>query len=427
MRQRAAKTERLMSLTTLAAGAAHELSTPLATIALASRELEHAADARGTVPDLAEDARLIRAEVDRCQAILDQMSGRAGGATADDPEPIDPATLVAEIRARLSADQSARLQVRLPEAAVPVLLPRAGLSQAVFSLVKNAFDATAGEMATPVVIALEQERGRLRVTVADQGAGHVARNAGPNRRAVLHDQGSGPRPRTGALPHACLRGTRGRRPDGHVEQRDNSVSRAADTRRAEPCERLLMTEISAVDRVTSRTLLVVDDDGPFRTRLVRAFAERGFAAAGAADYEEALAAARLESPEYAVVDLRLPGGSGLDLVRELKSLDGATNVLVLTGYGSIATAVQSVRLGATGYLTKPVDADQILAAFEPAEVPATGTPPGAVQPLARVEWEHIQRVLADCDNNISQAARLLGLHRRSLQRKLLKNPVPESE
>ncbi len=171
MRERAAKTERLMSLTTLAAGAAHELSTPLATIALASRELEHAADARGTVPDLAEDARLIRAEVDRCQAILDQMSGRAGGATADDPEPIDPATLVAEIRARLSADQSARLQVRLPEAAVPVLLPRAGLSQAVFSLVKNAFDATAGDTTTPVVIALEQERGRLRVTVADQGPG----------------------------------------------------------------------------------------------------------------------------------------------------------------------------------------------------------------------------------------------------------------
>ena len=171
MRKRAAKTERLMSLTTLAAGAAHELSTPLATIALASRELEHAADARGTVPDLAEDARLIRAEVDRCQAILDQMSGRAGGATADDPEPIDPAALVAEIRARLSADQSARLQVRLPEAAVPVLLPRAGLSQAVFSLVKNAFDATAGDKATPVVIALEQERGRLRVTVADQGPG----------------------------------------------------------------------------------------------------------------------------------------------------------------------------------------------------------------------------------------------------------------
>jgi two-component system, response regulator RegA len=188
-----------------------------------------------------------------------------------------------------------------------------------------------------------------------------------------------------------------------------------------------MTANPAADRAASRTLLVVDDDGPFRTRLVRAFTERGFAATGAGDYAEALAAARLESPEYALVDLRLPGGSGLDLVRELKSLDDTTNILVLTGYGSIATAVQSVRLGATGYLTKPVDADQILAAFEPSDAPQSDALPGAVQPLARVEWEHIQRVLADCDNNISQAARLLGLHRRSLQRKLLKYPVPESE
>jgi two-component system response regulator RegA len=180
------------------------------------------------------------------------------------------------------------------------------------------------------------------------------------------------------------------------------------------------------DRATSRTLLVVDDDAPFRTRLVRAFIERGFAATGAADYAEALASARVETPEYALVDLRLPGGSGLDLVRELRGLDDTTNILVLTGYGSIATAVQSVRLGATGYLTKPVDADQILAAFEPSETPPGGAAPGAVQPLARVEWEHIQRVLTDCDGNISQAARLLGIHRRSLQRKLLKYPVPEN-
>ena len=135
-----------------------------------------------------------------------------------------------------------------------------------------------------------------------------------------------------------------------------------------------MTSNPAADRAASRTLLVVDDDGPFRTRLVRAFIERGFAATGAADYAEALAAARIESPEYALVDLRLPGGSGLDLVRELKSLDDTTNILVLTGYGSIATAVQSVRLGATGYLTKPVDADQILAAFEPPRAGARGQP-----------------------------------------------------
>ncbi len=176
--------------------------------------------------------------------------------------------------------------------------------------------------------------------------------------------------------------------------------------------------------VEPRTLLVVDDDVPFRTRLVRALHARGFAATGAADYDEALALARQDTPECALVDLKLPGQSGLDVVRDLKALDATTRVVVLTGYGSIATAVRSVKLGADAYLTKPVDADQIVAAFgEPATgVDAAGP---AVQSLARVEWEHIQRVLADCDGNISRAARLLGIHRRSLQRKLLKNPVRE--
>jgi len=173
-----------------------------------------------------------------------------------------------------------------------------------------------------------------------------------------------------------------------------------------------------------RSLLIVDDDAPFRTRLMRAFADRGFEVRGAGDFAEAVAAAKTDSPELALVDLRLPGASGLSLVHALKTLDPATNIVVLTGYGSITTAVESLQLGATSYLTKPVDADQILAAFDSApRVPARQVPP--VQPLARVEWEHIQRVLADCDGNVSQAARALGIHRRSLQRKLAKDPVRE--
>lgn len=174
-----------------------------------------------------------------------------------------------------------------------------------------------------------------------------------------------------------------------------------------------------------RTLLVVDDDEPFRTRLVRALNARGFAATGAAGYDEALAQAAADTPECALVDLKLPGRSGLDVVRDLKALDATTRVVVLTGYGSIATAVRSVKLGADAYLTKPVDADQIVAAFGEGSAEGDGDAEPAVQSLARVEWEHIQRVLADCDGNISQAARLLGIHRRSLQRKLLKYPVPE--
>lgn len=175
----------------------------------------------------------------------------------------------------------------------------------------------------------------------------------------------------------------------------------------------------------TRSILVVDDDATFRARLGRALSDRGLAVTAAGSYDEAMTQARTETPELALVDLRLPGRSGLDVVRGLKELDDTTNVVVLTGYGSIATAVESVRLGATTYLTKPVDADQILAAFDEGLTNARG----AVSPtpsLARVEWEHIQRVLNDCDGNISQAARRLKIHRRSLQRKLAKHPAAET-
>lgn len=186
-----------------------------------------------------------------------------------------------------------------------------------------------------------------------------------------------------------------------------------------------MTELQPPAACEPRTLLVVDDDEAFRTRLVRALNARGFVATGAASHDEALASARADSPECALVDLKLPGLSGLEVVRDLKALDQTTTIVVLTGYGSIATAVQSVKLGASSYLTKPVDADQIVAAFAP-EAGEEQAPSPAVQTLARVEWEHIQRVLVDCDGNVSQAARLLGIHRRSLQRKLSKYPVPEN-
>lgn len=176
---------------------------------------------------------------------------------------------------------------------------------------------------------------------------------------------------------------------------------------------------------SSRTVLVVDDDATFRARLVRAFESRGMEALGAENGEAALELARRESPELAVVDLRMPGLSGLDVVRELKAIDPMTNVVVLTGYGSIATALEAVRLGATHYLTKPADVDDLLAAFARAHGTAAdgSTVEHEVPSLARAEWEHIQRVLTDCGGNITQAAKLLGLHRRSLQRKLAKYPV----
>jgi two-component system response regulator RegA len=174
---------------------------------------------------------------------------------------------------------------------------------------------------------------------------------------------------------------------------------------------------------TPRTILVVDDDQVLRTRLARALRDRGLLVREAGDAAAGLALAREDSPELALVDLRMPGLSGLELVGKLREIDPTTQVVVLTGYGSIATAVEAVRMGAIHYLTKPADADEILAAFERTERRPAASVEYVVPSLARVEWEHIQRVLTDCGGNVSQAARLLGIHRRSLQRKLSKMPV----
>lgn len=173
------------------------------------------------------------------------------------------------------------------------------------------------------------------------------------------------------------------------------------------------------------SILLVDDDTVFRDRLARAFRDRGHEVRTAGSVDEALILASDDSPELAVVDLRMPGRSGLEAVRELKAVDATTQILVLTGYGSISTAVDAMRLGATGYLPKPADADEILDAFRRGAAgeseSAADTGGGREAPsLARAEWEHIHRVLSDCSGNISEAARRLGIHRRSLQRKLQK-------
>ncbi len=169
--------------------------------------------------------------------------------------------------------------------------------------------------------------------------------------------------------------------------------------------------------------LVADDDELFRSRLGRALESRGWEVLLAANNTQALNVAQEHAPDLAIVDLRLGTENGLDVVRQLRALDPTMFILMLTGWGSIATALEAVRGGADHYLSKPVDADQIIAAFNASPVAGTdASPPSSVPSLARVEWEHIQRVIADCGGNISQAARALGIHRRSLQRKISKYP-----
>jgi two-component system response regulator RegA len=170
-------------------------------------------------------------------------------------------------------------------------------------------------------------------------------------------------------------------------------------------------------------ILVVDDDDRLGPRLVRALCERGYEAVHAADGAAAVAAVDHAPFDHAVVDLRIGHDSGLDVLRLLLARQPDLEAIMLTGYGSIATAVDAMRLGAVNYLQKPADVDMVLAALargaaEPLETAPAYEPPT----LARTEWEHICRVLDDCGGNVSKAARLLGMHRRTLQRKLQSFP-----
>ena len=172
------------------------------------------------------------------------------------------------------------------------------------------------------------------------------------------------------------------------------------------------------------SLLLVDDDETFRTVLARVLQRRGFSVQQAASEAEALTQAAVESPEFAVVDLKLGNDSGLAVVKALHELDAATRIVVLTGYASIATAIEAIKLGATHYLPKPASADEIVAAFQKTEgnIDAHELSPMSV---SRVEWEHINKVLAEHEGNISATARALKMHRRTLQRKLAKRPAGE--
>jgi two-component system response regulator RegA len=168
-----------------------------------------------------------------------------------------------------------------------------------------------------------------------------------------------------------------------------------------------------------RTLLIVDDDAPLRRRLQRAMEERGYSVTTADSVAAGTAAATVAPPAFAVVDLRLGDGSGLEVVAALQKARPGARVVVLTGYGNIATAVAAVKAGAVDYLPKPADADQITAALEARERPL---PPPPENPMSadRVRWEHIQRVYEQCGRNVSETARRLNMHRRTLQRILNK-------
>jgi len=173
-------------------------------------------------------------------------------------------------------------------------------------------------------------------------------------------------------------------------------------------------------------LLLVDDDEVYCSVLGDALKKRGYDVHTACDLATALQLARAHEPEYAVVDLRIGSESGLELVRQLAALDENTAIVMLTGYASVATAVEAIKLGAVHYLAKPANTSDVIAALQRSGAGDPSVPP-AGQPLSvkRLEWEHLQKILMEHDGNISAAARALKMHRRTLQRKLAKRPVKE--
>ena len=180
-----------------------------------------------------------------------------------------------------------------------------------------------------------------------------------------------------------------------------------------------MTEDLGADLGQDRSLLLVDDDEPFVKRLAKAMEKRGFLPDTAQSVAEGRAKAQTRPPAYAVVDLRLEDGNGLDVIETLRDTRPDCRIVVLTGYGAIATAVAAVKIGAIDYLSKPADADDVTNALL-AKGEALPQPPENPMSADRVRWEHIQRVYEMCDRNVSETARRLSMHRRTLQRILAK-------
>jgi two-component system, response regulator RegA len=168
-----------------------------------------------------------------------------------------------------------------------------------------------------------------------------------------------------------------------------------------------------------RTLLIVDDDKPFLTRLARAMEARGFSVATADSVADGLAQLAVQAPAFAIIDMRLNDGNGLDVISELKARRPDARGIILTGYGNIASAVTAIKLGAFDYLAKPADADEIYAALMAVKFDQSDLPENPMS-ADRVRWEHIQRIYELCQHNVSETARRLNMHRRTLQRILAK-------
>lgn len=183
-----------------------------------------------------------------------------------------------------------------------------------------------------------------------------------------------------------------------------------------------MSDVANTPTSRPKSVLVVDDEAPLRAAMGRMLEIHGFSVCFATNRAEAVEQALAQAPEHAVVDLVLRDGSGLDVIVALRKVAPSTRIVLVTGFGSVSTAVEAIRLGAVDYLPKPVEAEELLAALDPSRPRDSSKERPDIPTLERAQWDYIHRVLAQCEGNISEAARRLGLHRQSLQRMLKRHP-----
>ena len=184
----------------------------------------------------------------------------------------------------------------------------------------------------------------------------------------------------------------------------------------------IVTELNSIKNIKDfkdKSLLIVDDDNPFRERLARAMEKKGFVVTQAESVKKGIDSLKMTKPAFAVVDLRLNDGNGLEVVKEIQYLNANSRIIMLTGYGNIPTAVSAIKHGAIDYLAKPADADDVEKALL-ADPKSKAQPPENPMTADRVKWEHIHRVFELCNRNVSETARKLKMHRRTLQRILSK-------
>ncbi len=382
------------------------MGTPLSTMAVVIGELKH--DVTDKQPALHDSLAILDEQVRACKRILDKIMANAQDSGAALPRTADE--LMAEVvnewqLLRPTAQYHYRCSGIQP---APLLNADVTLRAALMNLLNNAADASP----QPIEILSRWDRSVFTLEIHDQGAGlseDAALKAG-SAFFTTKKEGRG----LGLLPCQCDNRTHGRhgapvQPQGR--RRDHRAY-VTDSR----------GKYMTGSREESASLLLVDDDATFCRVLSTALEKRGFAVTVAHSVEQAIPLAEGNPPEFAVVDLKMGGAPGLVLVKVLHELDPNTRVVVLTGYASIATAVEAIKLGATQYLSKPANADEIVAAFNHAP---DSNAPLRTQPaqIERLEWEHIQRVLREHDGNISATARALNMHRRTLQRKLAKPPL----